>query len=229
MKNYLSVISIPHYNGVPADADENTFAWTGPDDPDTAAADINDALHSFYVATNAAGHAIGNYMAPSVSRVVYPTIKVYELTDLSGASGLGTPVAVRPLDATIPGNDSASGLPAELSVCVSFHGDLTGLVEKSGATRPANRHRGRVYVGPLTDGTMVQDGTTHVVGVNSTFRGVCADAAGRMLGGVFGVTWCVWSRKNAALYEVVGGFVDNAFDIQRRRGEDTTARTIWPA
>jgi hypothetical protein len=39
--------------------------------------------------------------------------------------------------------------------------------------------------------------------------------------------WAVWSRVNHAMYEVTGGFIDNEFDTQRRRGEVSTARSTF--
>jgi hypothetical protein len=40
-------------------------------------------------------------------------------------------------------------------------------------------------------------------------------------------SWSVWSRKNANTKLVTGGFVDNAFDTQRRRGEKASGRQTW--
>lgn len=229
MKNYLSVIKFPVVTSIPRDAVENTMAWTGPDDATAAINDVNDALHSLYVANNGFGHSVGGYLSSTLSRSIHPTINLYHLTDLTGVTGIGTPVATRVLDAALPAPEVATNLPDEVSVCLSFHGDLAGLVERSGSTRPANRHRGRIFLGPLTTGVMGQDPDNHDVLVHSTPRQAFADAAGRILAGVFGATWCVWSRTNAALYPVVGGFVDNAFDTQRRRGIRATSRQVWPA
>jgi hypothetical protein len=40
--------------------------------------------------------------------------------------------------------------------------------------------------------------------------------------------WCVWSRSNHKVDPVIGGFVDNRFDTQRRRLETSTARVVFP-
>lgn len=229
MTNYLSVLKFTTVSGIPADRVENTMAWTGDDDPDVAAADVNDALVNFYTVANGATHKVGHYLADSLSRTVAPHIDLYELTDLTGVTGIGTPVASRALSAVLPDAEASDNLPPEVAVCLSFHGDLTGLVERSGATRPANRHRGRIFLGPLTTGTVHKITDTKVAEVRDVPRQAICDAAGRIIAGVFGATWCVWSRANAALYPVVGGFVDNAFDTQRRRGVKTTLRTVWPS
>jgi hypothetical protein len=40
-------------------------------------------------------------------------------------------------------------------------------------------------------------------------------------------TWCLYSRKLDLMPEIVGGWVDNAWDIQRRRGYAATSRTTF--
>jgi len=37
----------------------------------------------------------------------------------------------------------------------------------------------------------------------------------------------VWSRTDEAVYPIVGGYVDYAFDTQRRRGQAPVARQSW--
>jgi hypothetical protein len=39
--------------------------------------------------------------------------------------------------------------------------------------------------------------------------------------------WVVYSPTSAETYEVAGGFIDTAFDIQRRRGSAAASRTNW--
>jgi hypothetical protein len=36
--------------------------------------------------------------------------------------------------------------------------------------------------------------------------------------------WSVWSRRDAALHQIIGGHVDNRFDSQRKREEIATSR-----
>jgi len=39
--------------------------------------------------------------------------------------------------------------------------------------------------------------------------------------------WIVYSTVDQAGHEVIGGWVDNAWDIQRRRGELSTSRLTF--
>ena len=40
-------------------------------------------------------------------------------------------------------------------------------------------------------------------------------------------TWAVWSRHDALARAVVGGWCDDAWDVQRRRGEVAVVRTTF--
>lgn len=39
--------------------------------------------------------------------------------------------------------------------------------------------------------------------------------------------WVIWSEKLEQSFAVAGGWVDNAWDTQRRRGMPATTRTLW--
>ena len=41
------------------------------------------------------------------------------------------------------------------------------------------------------------------------------------------VTWGLLSPTDGAIYAITAGYIDNAFDIQRRRGEDPSAKTTF--
>jgi len=43
------------------------------------------------------------------------------------------------------------------------------------------------------------------------------------------IAMSVWSRAAHATFPIVRGHVDNAFDVQRRRGVDASQREVWPA
>lgn len=110
-------------------------------------------------------------------------------------------------------------LPSEVAVCCSFQGTKTpGL--------PQARRRGRVYIGPL-DQAQNNDGRPA-----SAMLTVLADqmgdlAAGVVAGASTGSFWGVWSPTDGDIVNVTNGWVDNAFDTQRRRGEEYTSRTTW--
>lgn len=118
---------------------------------------------------------------------------------------------------------SATGSQAmvpELAVCLSFQGE-----RESGVSQA--RRRGRVYIGPL--GNSVTSTTDPTV-ATSVINGI--KAAGDQLlttsNGSVNWTWCVYSQADDALVDVTNGWVDNAFDIQRRRGLTATVRSTFP-
>lgn len=113
---------------------------------------------------------------------------------------------------------SGTALPDEVAVCLSFQGARS-------AGFPQNRRRGRVYIGPLA--------TTAATGnrPNSTFISLLASSALTFMSGIHGLTgapyWSVWSPTDGAAVEITNGWIDNAFDTQRRRGVKSTSRTTF--
>ena len=85
------------------------------------------------------------------------------------------------------------------------------------------RKRGRIYLGPLRADT----GTTvgNVIRPSTAIRTNVAGAGATLidLSGV--VRWGVLSQADEVIWQIDHGFIDDAFDTQRRRGEDPTART----
>jgi hypothetical protein len=71
------------------------------------------------------------------------------------------------------------------------------------------------------------DSTTHRPYVAQNVRETIAAAAGHF--SALEPSWSVWSRKDAVLRQITQGSVDDAWDVQRRRGEDPVARTFWNA
>lgn len=112
-------------------------------------------------------------------------------------------------------------LPAEVAVCVSFQGTRASGVAQA-------RRRGRVYIGPLgatvnSQGRVNSANVTQLKNAFTTFLNASTVAANR--------DWMVYSRVQPVgqrTTPVIGGWVDNAFDIQRRRGLASSARTLWP-
>lgn len=107
-------------------------------------------------------------------------------------------------------------LPSEVAVCLSFAG-----APEAGV--PAARRRGRVFLGPWTVGDAV-DGDTGLVA--AALRTSIANAA-QGLSNAADPSWAVYSPTDDIATEVTHGWVDNAFDIQRRRGLSPTLRTTF--
>lgn len=140
------------------------------------------------------------------------TITAYDLAD---------PMPRAPV-ATLGFSFSATGSQAsvpELAICVSFQG-----VRTSGSSQA--RRRGRVYIGPL--GNCVTSTTDPSV-APGTITAFQTAAAGLLSASKTSATydWCVYSRTDDAMVPVDNGWIDNAFDIQRRRGLTATTRSTF--
>jgi hypothetical protein len=104
-----------------------------------------------------------------------------------------------------------STAPRELAVCLSFY-----------AERNLPRTRGRLYIPvPLLMGS----GSTDSIRPPSVFQERASNLVPVLtgLGGV-DVDWVVWSREDRQARAVTHWFVDNEWDVQRKRGLRPTGR-----
>lgn len=200
---------------VGADAAVNTwhFQTENPSPSDsTTLFNIATALKNVY-------DAVDTYLSADIDPALC-RLKIYD----AEASPPRAPIFDSQLSATLtPGTSS---LPHELAICASFQG-----AQVSGV--PQRRRRGRVYFGPLTPTAMSVTLVSNaaITAVNGAMKGL-ADAGS--VGA--GWRWSVFSRAQIgppparpASIEVVNGWTDNAFDIQRRRGTAGTSRNAWVA
>jgi hypothetical protein len=93
-------------------------------------------------------------------------------------------------------------------------------------TRPASRHRGRIYLGPVNELAFSTDGNGRVK-VSTPLIDTLKAAASTLNGALSATAWSVWSRANAAMYSVVGGWVDTTPDTIRRRGPKPAGKAFW--
>lgn len=211
-------------SGLPADAIVNDFAVSFIAGVPNAAEieDAVDAVGNFYTVGAAAVNKVGNYISEWVDRGATHVITATQIT----APPMGSPVFEKawlgPPAPTVP-----DSLPYEVAGCLSFHADLTGIAEEAGATRPRARRRGRLYIGPLS--LQAVDYDANPVTLSTNFRAALAARAVALADELeaAGWYWSVWSRVDATLRPVVGGWTDNAPDSQRRRGIDATNRATW--
>lgn len=213
-------VTIPLDSAIPADYITNTFYFDGDDlggpITDTGYHDaVVSLLTTFYQAID------GTIFPESVNTPA--TLKIYDMRDpLPRVPEVTTTIALVP--------SVNRGLPHEVAICLSFQADAA-----SGVTQA--RRRGRVFIGPLATSILTTDaGPPYVAGGTRT---TIADAAAAMENGLdttFGshVSWAVYSPTldlagsiDDAFNDVTNGWVDNAFDTQRRRGQKPTARTTW--
>jgi hypothetical protein len=226
-----AITVLPSLTGVPRDRHMFGLHFLTSDTP--SAADrtaLATTLQEFInVAHNGAGSAISGFLGHSVSRGTDAAeVNLYEKTDLAGSADFGSPTLETrfTLGPVVP---ATTPLPEECAVVVAYHGDLTGVAEESGLTRPKARRRGRIYLGPLSNVAGSVEAGTNRLRVLSGFMTNLA-AAMAFLDTDLAPTpyiWSVYSPTAGATYPVVGGWIDDAFDTQRRRGLSPISRTTF--
>lgn len=109
-----------------------------------------------------------------------------------------------------PNGVSTAAVPREMALCLSFYAQYN---------RP--RTRGRLYI-PLcwfsSSGPGARPTSTHRTGVGAFVTSL------EGLGGI-DVDWGVWSKADSTFRKATNWFVDDEWDIQRRRGSKPTTRT----
>lgn len=202
---YRAQVVLRTSDNVPANYITNSFAFyvTGDDPMDTdevttAIKDFYDDVVSYYsVAVAQNGHLIKYYQLPGV----VPNYPFEEDT-----FNLAAPPA-------------GSGLPAEVSLVLSFQG-----IRQAGF--PQARRRGRIYIGPLDTSGMddqrpLATFVTNLANAGATFKANIE----AITGGAH--RWAIWSHVDQEAVIVANGWVDNAWDTQRRRGLRATSRTTF--
>lgn len=186
-------------------------------DYSAVAADLRTAVRDFYITTTNGGNTLGQHISAYVQR----DVKVVSY-DLEQAAPRVPTETLFSLGAAV-----GSGLPEEVAMCLSYHGEPP----------VTPRRRGRIYIGPLSNNSSVLEGGTaddpsHPSNTSVGHVVLNAIASAQALVAASALVGCPWSirstRPTVNYVPIVGGYVDNAWDIQRRRGPDSTARDIWP-
>ena len=205
-------------SNLPQDRFVNVFHFHNPTVGDATAAIVQctNVLEDTLIQELSGNTSFGNLISPYVSRT--STLIAYDML---------TEVPRVPIPRTITlGAALTGGLPEEVAVCLSYHGQppITA------------RRRGRIYVGPLTVASIAfQQATTAMPAIPGQ------EAAGSInqylnAFGAFlmaesanvGMPWSIRSTRPEENYvTIVGGHVDNAFDTQRRRGCTPSGRATF--
>lgn len=204
MAHWKFVVTLQVASAIPEDRPVNTFHYVGTS-PETNVPLIATVLETAYnnvrsifsTAVAQNGHSIKAYDMADPE----PRAPIYDGTFNFATATTGTP------------------LPTEVALCVSFQG-----VRVSGQSQA--RRRGRVYLGPLATDNMTSPGRPSS-GLVSAAAGFGNDLLSSSLDSGVARVWSVYSPSNDDLVPVANGWVDNAYDIQRRRGVVPTARTLF--
>jgi hypothetical protein len=105
--------------------------------------------------------------------------------------------------------------PREVALCLSLRGKTLATSEAAGSNP---RKRGRIYVGPIVQGSFERPSQGIRDSVKALGNAIAAAAGSNTY------NWVVGSERGV----VVEGFVDDEWDTQRRRGLRPTQRVIFP-
>lgn len=195
---------LEHASALPEDRSVNSFAFARigtATDEETWVAELANQLRLFY-------DEWANWRPSGIVDNTL-TVKAYHL---------GDPPPREPLESvqTLIAGNAGTAYPEEVAVCLSFFG-----------ARNLPRTRGRVYLGPLTASAGIMSGGR--VRVQDTLIAAIKDAALLLMDATFAAThaWGIVSQANADFVQIQQGWIDDAFDTQRRRGPDAQARTTW--
>lgn len=203
---------------LPEDQFVNSFAFVRDtddfdSDADEMSDEISERLREFYLEPVAPATNGLVWWLPQQIVAQGLVIKVYDL---------GQPPPRQPREyahsVAIPSASSNNALPWEVALTASFYGE-----------RNLPRQRGRIYLGPLSeralaDGSDARPSAELLVALAGAVERL---ALGRGIGdnAVMGVL----SPTDAEIRPVTAGWVDNAFDTQKRRGNEASSRLVWPA
>jgi hypothetical protein len=213
----LAQVSFDRVTGLPQDRVVNTWHFSTPGLLQPIQADldrIKTLLTEFYTLATANTVRVADYLSPFLTspfRIRYYNMDIPQPRPPIREDTVGwAPIA-------------GPSLPAEMAAVLSFRSAVP-------AGRLQRNYRGRVYIGPLKAGASVPGVGDMAM---TSLLTVCMGQAGARLiagGQTPGASWVTHSPTLRArgvepsFAPVNGGFVDSAFDVQRRRGRVAEVR-----
>lgn len=213
-------------SGFPADRFVNSWAFMNLDlnnTPLSAAEMFGRVLDAFYFTPSAGARTVASWMSPHL----VPADTEYRVYDL-GLPPPRDPIIVVPQQTVQFG--AGAVLPEEVAMVLSLVGQNLGWdANNEGSITPVPRksRRGRLFLGPLKQSaasTVSGRVVPHVDFINDVI-----DRANNIINSTENMSWDIVSPTRLLSTKVIGGYVDNAFDTQRRRGLEETARTTFGA
>lgn len=199
-------------SNIPEDSVVNTFHFVQ-SGPLVDANNVRDMLKDFYE-TQAPGASarVAQYMSNQFKTTA--RVQMYNLDQPKPR-----PPVYESTFTHAPG--STQVLPREVALVLSFQASRE-------AGELQSRRRNRIYLGPLNTAGLV--GGTSLPAPQLITALTCAGAEMlRASNAAFTWDWRVYSPTDNNYHPIDNGWVDNAWDTQRRRGRSPTARTTWNA
>jgi hypothetical protein len=216
-------IVLPNIDGLAKNEFETSLNFNTTDLDTTGMSPLITAF--FNTAGTGQTHPIASYIGTQVTRTANQCeIRYYDKTAHLDGTPSGPPYQVDSftMGAKTPGGPN---LPNQCCATLSYYDAL----DAEGTTRGSNR--GRMFIGPLgpsavdsfTDDNQVlttQFGTDLVYGFKNLVDGALALSTPK--------TIAVWTRKHAGMVPVIGCWVTDQIDTQRRRAYPKSTRQVLP-
>lgn len=216
-------------SGLARDQVVNTFHFQTPlqdtaNPTDDQRSFVRDALNDLYGLAVGSGSALRTFLAESTMASQRAEYKFYNLDHATPRQPIGGPQPaqnITPVIATAP-------LPSEVALCLSFRGNAVS------GTNMARR-RGRIFIGPLNTAAVESDPITGQARPVLALQNAAVQGANR-LADAMALVGMIWSIYSPALRAAGSGsalsgttdikhaWCDNAFDTQRRRGQNPSGR-----
>lgn len=214
----MGVIKVQHAlqsaSGLPTDRYINSFYFaqaelTTPEDLSS----MTSAIQSFYTGVPTGQSSALKSLFSVRAGGAFATMKFYDMDQPMPRA----PIHENSYDFNLGTN--GKGLPSEVAICLSYEApQISGQIQR--------RRRGRIYLGPLNDTCMNVASPTEPARPTPGARQLILDAARDLwaLAQGQGWNWNVHSTVGGSSATISRFWVDDAFDIQRRRGEAPTSR-----
>lgn len=200
-------VTLPYVTGIPEDVAVNTFHSAASPGDIVSGAAVLTAIEGFY--DDLAGFLSG-LLAGTIE------VKTYDMSQPEPR----VPISEEVIS---PGfTPEGTTLPEEVAMCISWRAERPSGV-------PAARARGRTYIGPLDASVVAADSLYGRSVIAPAVINTMVTAATEFLQAMKdnGVPLAIYSRADNAYRTINGGWVDNAFDTQRRRGPDPFQRSTF--
>lgn len=174
--------------------------------------EIEDRVWDFYDSTLSTGRRLGAAFSSIVAQNGHE-IEMYNMADPEPR------VPIRSVVKNLSVSPTTVGYPAEVALVLSFQA-----IRISGTNQA--RRRNRIYF-PFVN-TSYGGNSGNQVRPSANFITDLVAAGDEVLArNTNGVVWVIRSETTGVTAPVDDGWVDNAFDSQRRRGPDSTSRTTF--
>lgn len=203
MALFRALVSINQTSQNPDDVITNQWHFDANTPADLA--DVQTALEAFY-----------EMIADRMSNLLSPTgitTEWYQLSD---------PPPRRPVrtDVWSVSNYGIGTMPTEVAIVLSFQAAPISGVNQA-------RRRNRIYIGPISSDQFTGSGLVGESTVDD-IRGAAINLLDAS-NAATEWTWAIFSPTDGTGADVNNGWVDNAWDTQRRRGMAATMRGTWEA